>query len=136
VLSVTLFCYGSLEFAEVMRWVTRRSFPHEPARLAGWVRLRLRGRSYPGLRPRAWASTPGTLWRGIDEVSAARLDAFEGALYQRRALSVRSGAGVAVTAQVYVVAEARRSELSNEPWDKARFARAELAEFLRALNRA
>ena len=132
---MTLFCYGSLEFAEVMRAVTGRSFPHEPARLEGWVRLRLRGREYPGLRPRIWACTPGTLWRRIDDVSAARLDAFEGALYERRSLPVRTRAGVSVTAQVYVVTEGRRSGLSNEPWEKARFARASLAEFLRALSR-
>ena len=132
---MTLFCYGSLEFAEVMRWVTGRSFAHGPARLEGWVRLRVRGRSYPGLRTRARACTPGTLWRGIDEVSAARLDRFEGALYEPRPLPVRTASGK-VTAQVYVVRDARRSELSNEPWDKARFARESLAEFLRALSRA
>lgn len=132
---MTLFCYGSLEFAEVMRAVTGRSFAHEPARLEGWLRVRVRGRAYPGLRPRPRACTPGTLWRGIDEVSAARLDRFEGALYQRRALPVRAKPGVVVTAQVYVVPEERRSELSNEPWDKARFARDSLAEFVRALSR-
>lgn len=133
---MTLFCYGSLEFAEVMRAVTGRSFAHEPARLDGWVRLRFRGNAFPGLRPRAWMSTRGTLWRGIDEASALRLDRFEGDRYERRELPVRTKPGVAVTAQVYVVPDARRSELSNEPWDKARFARESLADFLRALSRA
>jgi gamma-glutamylcyclotransferase (GGCT)/AIG2-like uncharacterized protein YtfP len=131
---VTLFCYGSLEFAEVMRRVTGRTFAHEPARLEGWVRLRFRGRAFPGLRPRSWACTPGTLWRGIDEASAARLDRFEGALYERRALPVRARSGVTVTAQVYVTASERRGDLSHEPWDRARFVRKSLAEFLRALS--
>jgi hypothetical protein len=48
---------------------------------------------------------------------------------------VRAGSSGVVTAQIYVIAEARRSELSNEPWDKARFARESLAGFLRALSR-
>jgi hypothetical protein len=130
-----LFCYGSLEFAAVMRAVTGRSFAHEPARLDGWARLRFRGRTYPGLRRRSWTSTPGTLWRGIDDASAARLDRFEGELYERRALPVRAGAGVTVTAQVYVTSDVLLGELSSEPWEKARFARESLAEFVRAIRR-
>ncbi len=133
---MTLFCYGSLEFAEVMRAVTGRSFAHEPARLDGWVRVRFRGRKFPGLRPRLWSSAQGTLWRGIDERSAAKLDRFEGELYRRRSLPVRTHGGVSVTAQVYVVPDEHLTALSNAPWDRATFARESLAEFLRALNRS
>ena len=133
---MTLFCYGSLEFAEVMRAVTGRSFAHEPARIDGWVRVCVRGQKYPGLRPRLWSSTQGTLWRGIDEQSAAKLDRFEGTLYRRRSLPVRTHGGVSVTAQVYVVPDENQKLLSNAPWEKARFARESLAEFLRALSRS
>ena len=131
---MTLFCYGSLEFAEVMRAVTGRSFAHERARLDGWVRLRLRGRSYPGLRPRAGGSTPGTLWQGIDPRSAARLDRFEGDLYERRDVAVRAAGGLAA-AEVYVIRPERLGELSAEPWDRLRFARESLADFVRAIRR-
>ncbi len=131
-----LFCYGSLEFAEVMRAVTGRSFPHEPARLDGWVRLRARRGAYPGLRPRARASTSGTLWRGVDPASAAKLDRFEGALYVRRTLQVRTSRGERVAAEVYVVPDERRRELSTQTWDKARFARESLAAFVRAISRS
>jgi gamma-glutamylcyclotransferase (GGCT)/AIG2-like uncharacterized protein YtfP len=131
---VTLFSYGSLEFSEVMCRVTGRSFPHEPARLAGWVRLRVRGASYPGLRARAGSCTLGTVWRELDAASLARLDRFESAFYERRTLSVRTGAGEDVAAQVYVVAEANLAALSQEPWDKARFARESLRSFTRALS--
>src|SRR5262245_64477881 len=110
---MTLFCYGSLEFAEVMRAVTGRSFAHARARLGGWERRRLRGRSYPGLRPHAGASTAGTLWQGIDPGSAARLDRFEGALYERRTLPVRAAGGLA-DAEVYVIREEHLGELSAE----------------------
>lgn len=133
---MTLFCYGSLEFAAVMRAVTGRTFAHEPARIDGWVRLCVRGKNYPGLRPRAWSSTPGTLWRGVDDASAAKLDRFEGRLYQRRSLPVRTHGGVSVTAQVYVVPDENARELSSSPWDKARFARESLAEFVRAISRS
>jgi len=131
---VNLFSYGSLEFAEVMRAVTGRSFAHEPARLFGWRRVRFRGRPYPGIEPCARATVAGTLWRGIDAASAARLDAFEGAAYARVQLPVRAG-GADRAADVYVVCEDSRPLLSDEPWDKAAFARESLARFLRALAR-
>ena len=131
---MTLFCYGSLEFAEVMRAVTGRSFAHERARLDGWERRRLRGRSYPGLRERTGASTPGTVWHGIDARCAARLDAFEGALYERRGVMVRTSAGLAV-ADVYVTRPEHLDELSGEPWDRLRFARETLPGFVRAIRR-
>jgi len=130
---VTLFCYGSLEFAEVMRAVTGRAFAHERARLDGWERRRFRGRSFPGLRARAGASTSGTVWHGIDARSAARLDAFEGALYERRGLTVRTNGGLAV-ADVYVTSADHLDQLSNEPWDPLRFARETLPTFLRSLR--
>jgi gamma-glutamylcyclotransferase (GGCT)/AIG2-like uncharacterized protein YtfP len=133
---MTLFCYGSLEFADVMRAVTGRSFSHEPARLDGWVRLRLRGRAFPGVRPKLGTSVSGTLWRGIDDESAERLDRFEGETYERRPLVVRTRSSVSVTAQVYVIKEALRGELSQEPWDRARFVRESLRDFVRSLNRS
>lgn len=128
-----LFSYGSLMFSEVMCAVTGRSFAHEPARLTGWVRLRIRGGGFPGVRARAWASTSGVLWRGIDERSFGRLDGFETWHYERRTLSVRTGAGEDVRAEVYVIAERHLGELTQEPWDPQRFARVTLRPFVRTL---
>ena len=133
---MTFFTYGSLEFAAVMRAVTGRSFAHERARLDGWVRLRIRGAEYPGIRPRRGASTPGTLWRGVDPESAARMDAFESSLYERRSLPVRSAAGESLDALVYAIRPEHYGELSHEPWDKARFARESLAAFAGAITRS
>jgi gamma-glutamylcyclotransferase (GGCT)/AIG2-like uncharacterized protein YtfP len=132
---MTLFSYGSLVFPEVMRAVTGRSFAHEPARLADWVRLRVRGASYPGLRARAGASTLGVLWHEVDPASLARLDRFEGTSYARRTLRVRTSRGEKLQAEVYVWSETELARLSAEPWDPARFARESLRGFLRALTR-
>jgi gamma-glutamylcyclotransferase (GGCT)/AIG2-like uncharacterized protein YtfP len=132
---VTLFCYGSLQFAEVMRAVTGRSFAHEPARLDGWRRRCFRGRSFPAVAPDASASTPGVLWRGVDERSARLLDAFEGDAYERRVLRVRTSRGETLDANVYVASAAGLAELSQQPWLRERFARESLAAFLRALRR-
>jgi len=131
-----VFTYGSLVFPEVMRAVTRRSFAHEPARIADWVRVCFRDASYPGLRERAGGSTPGILWRGVDPESLERLDRYETKAYERRALTVRTGDGKNVRAQVYVVGAAYLRLLSSEPWDRSKFARESLRDFVRMLNRS
>lgn len=116
-----------------MRAVTGHSFAHEPARLFGWRRVRFRGLSFPGIEPCASATVPGTLWHGIDAASAASLDAFETAAYARVSLPVRAG-GAERAVDVYVVREESRYLLSDEPWDRATFARESLARFVRSLR--
>lgn len=129
-----MFCYGSLEFAEVMRRVTGRVFCGEPATLEGFARYRVRDADYPGLTPEPGASTEGTLFHSLDEAALEALDRFEGALYERKPLEVRGHEGRITTAQVYVVRVAHRETLSHEPWDKASFARDGLDAFLRRLR--
>jgi gamma-glutamylcyclotransferase (GGCT)/AIG2-like uncharacterized protein YtfP len=132
---VLLFCYGSLEFPEVMREVTGRSFASEPATLEGFARYRVRDAEYPGLVPEPGARTEGTLFRALDAEALAALDRFEGALYERRRLEVRRRDGSSAAAQVYVVRDEHRHALSSEPWDAQAFAREGLAPFLRRIRR-
>ncbi len=129
-----LFCYGSLEFASVMRAVTGRVFAGEPATLAGFARYRVRDADHPGLVPEAGARTEGTLFRALDAAALEVLDRFEGALYERRQLEVRPRDGGFAAAQVYVVREAHRHTLTSEPWDKQGFARDRLVAFLSRLR--
>jgi gamma-glutamylcyclotransferase (GGCT)/AIG2-like uncharacterized protein YtfP len=130
-----LFCYGSLEFAEVMRRVTGQTFAGEPATLDGFARYRVRDADYPGLVPEPGARTEGTLYRGLDADSLAALDRFEGALYERRSLDVRTRDGGPESAQVYVVREAHRHTLSRQPWNKQTFERESLTGFVERLRR-
>ena len=132
---MNLFCYGSLEFAEVMCEVTGQGFAGEPATLDGFARYRVRDAEYPGLVPEPGARTEGTLYRALDADSLAALDRFEGALYERRTLDVRTRDGGFAPAQVYVVREAHRHTLSREPWDKRAFARESLSSFVQRLRR-
>jgi gamma-glutamylcyclotransferase (GGCT)/AIG2-like uncharacterized protein YtfP len=125
-----VFTYGSLQFPSVIGAVVGRVPARVPAVLEGFARFRVRGASYPGIVARAGARTAGTLWRGLDLDALAALDRFEGALYERRRLPVRTRAGATVVAHVYVVRDARRDVLGPEPWDEARFEREHLARFL------
>ncbi len=125
-----VFTYGTLAFAEVMEAVAGRAFASEPATLEGFVRLCVRGVVYPGVRARPGAAVDGVLYRGLDAAALARLDRFEGALYERRRLAVRLERGASCDAWVYVVPEALAHRLADEPWDPERFRREHLPAYL------
>lgn len=125
-----VFTYGTLAFAEVMEAVAGRASASEPATLDGFVRLRVRGAVYPGVRARAGATVDGVLYRGLDAAALARLDRFEGALYERRRLAVRLARGGACEAWVYVVPDALAHRLADEPWDPERFRREHLPAYV------
>jgi len=127
-----VFTYGSLQFPSVLGAVIGRVPRAERAVLEGFARFRVRGASYPGLVPEPGARTEGVVWRGLDLDALTALDRFEGRLYERLRLPVRTRAGATLRAHVYVVAEARRSVLGAEPWDPVRFEREQLAAFLRS----
>jgi gamma-glutamylcyclotransferase (GGCT)/AIG2-like uncharacterized protein YtfP len=128
------FAYGTLQFPEVMRLVVGRTLPAEPAVLEGYGRYLVRGQTFPGLVAEAGSSTPGALYRDLDPDAVARLDRFEDDFYERRTVSVTTGAGARVSAFAYVVPEGRSEMLSREPWDEVRFARQHLVAFLSDRN--
>lgn len=130
--SVHLFAYGTLTFPRLMAAVTGRSFASEPALLEGYVRYALRGETFPGLVEEPRSATDGLLWREVDRQSLARLDAFEGEWFARRAVSVRV-AGVPVPAQTYVLVEAQRHRVSRRRWVAARFESRYLPGYLSGL---
>jgi gamma-glutamylcyclotransferase (GGCT)/AIG2-like uncharacterized protein YtfP len=126
----TVFCYGTLEWPQVVETVTGRRFPGAPAVLPGFARFRMRQQVYPAVVECEGAETRGLVWLGVDAHALARLDAFEGALYERRALEVRGEAGETFAAWAYVLHPRERARLSDEPWDRDTFAQRHLATFL------
>jgi gamma-glutamylcyclotransferase (GGCT)/AIG2-like uncharacterized protein YtfP len=116
-----LFAYGTLLVAEVMERVAGRSFPAEHAVLLGWRRRLLRGATYPGLVPAPGESVEGLLYAGLDAGALARIDRFEGALYERRELTVALDSGKSRPAFVYVLRPEHRGLLSELPWSEAEF---------------
>jgi catechol 2,3-dioxygenase-like lactoylglutathione lyase family enzyme/gamma-glutamylcyclotransferase (GGCT)/AIG2-like uncharacterized protein YtfP len=122
-----VFAYGTLEIAELVEAVAGRRFPGEPALLPGYARSMVRGTAHPAIAPAAGASTPGTLYSEVDAASLAALDRFEGELYERLEVAVRTASGEQ-RAFAWVLREERRDLLSGEPWDRERF----VVEHLRA----
>lgn len=129
-----LFAYGTLELPEMVEAVTGRRLGSEPAWLPDHVRCLLRGRPYPGVVPRPGQRVPGRLLHALDAASLSRLDAFEGPEYERRELRVITPRG-GRSALAYVLAPSCQHLLSDEPWDRERFARDLMPRYLDALRR-
>jgi gamma-glutamylcyclotransferase (GGCT)/AIG2-like uncharacterized protein YtfP len=125
-----LFVYGTLLFPRVVRALLGRPLEARPARLPGYARYVVEGQDYPGIVPSADAGIEGAVLLGVDAGMFRRLDAFEGAMYERRVVEVVTAGGETLAASTYVVRDEHRRHLSTRPWDAARFERTGLRRFL------
>jgi gamma-glutamylcyclotransferase (GGCT)/AIG2-like uncharacterized protein YtfP len=130
-----VFAYGTLIFPDVMRAVTGRSFSSVPAVLQGYRRWRIEARTYPGIVAAQDHATDGCLYRGVDDGSLARLDVFEGELYERRRLRVTREGEAIVEAWSYVVAAHHEHRVSLQMWDAEDFLLEHGEAFIEACRR-
>jgi gamma-glutamylcyclotransferase (GGCT)/AIG2-like uncharacterized protein YtfP len=130
----SLFAYGTLEIPALMEAVTGRRLPEREGVVRGFERRRLRRRPYPAAIPAEGAELPGRVYEGIDAATLARLDRFEGALYERRRVSAETAGGVRLEAELYVLAPGHGGELLPEPWERDTFVARHLAEWLARCN--
>ncbi|RZJ09597.1 MAG: gamma-glutamylcyclotransferase [Rubrivivax sp.] len=124
------FTYGSLMWADIMARVCGREFAGEPATLAGYRRHPVRGQDYPGLQASPDGVVPGRLYRDVDAIAWARLDAFEGSEYERADIVVTLADGCTVSAQVYRFSAECLDRLLPGDWDPAAFEREGHARFI------
>lgn len=103
-----------------------------PATVSGYATFRAAAASYPILVESANASTPGTLIAPLTAEDWQRLDHYEGVEYRRVGLTVQTGAGFSLPAQVYlpVAGLAHAPEL----WTLAEWQRVYKAEFIAGLG--
>lgn len=99
--SLHVFTYGSLMFAPVWERVVQGRYRSLPAQLQGYVRLVVRGVSYPGIVEREGAKVDGLLYLDVVAADLDRLDRFEGSEYARRDLVVSLPDGSQTTAAAY-----------------------------------
>ncbi len=129
----TLFAYGSLQLPQVMHAVTGRCFLGKPARLEHYVRRKLRGESFPGIRPLAGSTVHGLVFTDVDAYSLRRLDEFEGDYYRRRQLAIILYPDTEIKAETYVLSEKFYDLLLPEDWDLDAFRRNMMPLIVRAL---
>lgn len=124
------FTYGSLMWADIMARVCGREFASEPASLADYRRHPVQGEDYPGLRAAPGGLVPGQIYLDLDALAWARLDAFEGAEYERVGVVVKMADGRLMPAQVYRFRDEFEARLLPGDWDAAAFAREGRARFI------
>ena len=110
------FAYGSLMCADIMSHVAGLPLAGRPARLTGHARHPVAGEDYPGVVADPAGSVAGVLYRGLDEAALARLDAFEGEMYERLAVAVDTADGEIVTAWCYIFRDPYRHLLQPGDW--------------------
>lgn len=125
-----VFAYGTLIFPEVLAAVAGRAHAAEPASLAGFARICVRGAVYPAAIEDATGTVAGVLYRGVDPLGVERLDRFEGGLYDRVRVTVSLGDGGRTEAFAYVVPASRFDRLERRPWEPEAFRRRHLAAYL------
>jgi gamma-glutamylcyclotransferase (GGCT)/AIG2-like uncharacterized protein YtfP len=117
------FTYGSLMCVDIMARVCGAAVAGEPARLTHYTRHPVRDEEYPGVLPEAGGEVAGVLYRDLDDVAWTRLDAFEGEMYERRAVRVGVADGRREEAWVYVIRPEFSSRLGPGDWDFEAFLR-------------
>ncbi len=118
---MNLFTYGTLMFPEVMEAVIGKPCESVGAVLKGYRRVRVLGRPYPGIYACGDHETCGRLYTGLNEGSLTLLDRFEGSLYERRHVTVKTTRQGSVDTSTYVIADGNTRVLSSDPWDADRF---------------
>ncbi|MCB1961109.1 MAG: gamma-glutamylcyclotransferase [Rhodocyclaceae bacterium] len=119
--------------ADIFHAVSGQRLAGTPATLAGFARHPVRGESYPAIAPAPAAGVAGQLYRGLSAAALSRLDAFEGALYQRQRVTVVTPDDAPRTAWAYVIHPGQVARLADGDWDFAHFVTTARASFLRQL---
>lgn len=128
-----LYTYGTLQLPQIMSQIVGRPVRGRPARLAGFARFRIRDRVYPAIVESPGAEVGGVLYEGLAAEELARLDDYEGPIYERRTVEI-DVAGATLTACTYVLRPEHGARLSNEPWDLALFEREHLVSYLARIS--
>jgi gamma-glutamylcyclotransferase (GGCT)/AIG2-like uncharacterized protein YtfP len=123
------FTYGSLMCDDIMARVCGASVVGVLALLPGYSRHPVRDEAYPGILPAADGEVEGILYRDIGDIAWARLDAFEGEMYDRRGVAVRLADGSSQEAWAYVIRTEFSSRLAPGEWSFDTFLRQGKARF-------
>ncbi len=126
-----LFCYGTLQFPDVMQALTGLRVYGHPAVLPDYACYTLRGELFPGIVGQHGTSTAGVIYRGIGRRLLRLLDRFEGDYYHRHQVRASETGGKPRRAWAYVVAPNKLRVVSNEIWRSDVFAEEHLAPFVR-----
>ena len=127
---LSVFAYGTLAVPEVMLAVTGNSFPSTPAILEGYSAFLIEGECFPAVAVTSGGVTTGVMYLGLDKPTLKLLDKFEGDLYQRKRVAVRSETLGLMSAETHIIGKQAKDRLTSEPWDMDSFLSKHLEEWL------
>ena len=130
---MTLFCYGTLMFPPVLERLISHAYTLQPAVLQGYTRYCVKNQVYPGVVREPGGQTDGLILHPIGPSQLKKLDAYEGASYQRLKLQVHTSQAEVVNAWCYVIPQRGRYLLANNLWRPERFLACHLSSYLRSL---
>jgi gamma-glutamylcyclotransferase (GGCT)/AIG2-like uncharacterized protein YtfP len=129
-----LFCYGTLQYPEIMQQVSGNHYAGVPVVLENYGCYTVRGEVYPGIVPETGMQTHGMLYNGLGEAQLRRIDEFESDFYQRRRVVVSDADERPLQAWTYVVNPDARERLTDESWDRHLFEILHLKAFLHTIT--
>ena len=129
-----LFCYGTLQSSEVFEGITGLVLPSSKAELADYACVRVQRAHYPGIKPSPNDRVQGLVYRGVSPKALKQLDRFEGEMYKRQLLPIKTDEGQAITAWCYVIRTHWLHCLPDEPWLYESHAEAFIKQFRRNKN--
>ncbi len=130
---IALFCYGTLEYPDIMASVTGQKFSGEPALIRDYARYLVRGKVYPAVVEQFGARVRGTVFRGLDKAHIQFLDEYEGPVYRRIECPVELATGDILPAMVYIYPASSRHLLHNRDWDSGLFERKHKIHYMNSI---
>jgi gamma-glutamylcyclotransferase (GGCT)/AIG2-like uncharacterized protein YtfP len=114
-----LFVYGTLQYPEILKKLTGKTFVAKPAVLTHFKRHKVKNAEYPAIVPKPGAQTTGMLIENVDESSLNAIDFYEGDEYEKTEVNIISGDfETKAFAYVWIAGE---NHLEKEDWDRACF---------------
>lgn len=117
-------------YPRVMQVVTGKTLESFEAEAPGVERFAVREAVFPGAIETGGGSTRGRVYPGIDDRLLARLDRFEGDLYERRTIDVLFVDGRAGRAEAWIVLPGEVAQLAPTAWDEEAFLQEHLESYL------
>lgn len=127
---MNLFVSGPLMFRDVIQAVAGKTFPMQDGVLRGYIQFTLEQDGQSAMIPFPDRVVDGLVYLGVDEEALARIDAFEGALFERVEVSVESPAGEWIEAEAYCIKLSRKRLLTSREWDEDEYRQNHLQKVL------
>jgi len=114
-----LFVYGTLQYPEILKKITGKSFVSKPAILYNFNRHKVQNAEYPAIVSKHGAKTYGLVLENVDDESLKAIDIYEGEEYEKSLVSVfTEDSKTEAFTYIWI---AGNNYLEEEDWDKALF---------------